>query len=93
LAGQLQPGDIVEGDRYWARYYAGLGFSLADPPRFSSQDKSYVVVERGRRADPTAVACVDENKLAQAGGQVVYHWPVARAEESAHVVVYALTRQ
>ncbi len=95
LAQRVQPGDIVEDDHCWSHYYAGLVFAENQTPAVPQghQPQCYLVMTRSKDAEIGQARQLNEAKIRDAQGQVVYHWPQTKAVEAARVVVYALPVQ
>jgi 4-amino-4-deoxy-L-arabinose transferase-like glycosyltransferase len=94
LAQHAQAGDVVEDDHCWAHFYAGKVFEEGRKPQVAPgyQPVCYIVVTRSRDPEIGRVRSLNEAKIRDAQGQIVYHWPEKTSAADARVVVYSLPR-
>jgi hypothetical protein len=96
LAEHATPWDVVEDDHTWAHYYAGYVFLEGHaPPRPANFTPTRYVVVGRRERDHVATPNqqkdpVNEKKLTEEGGHIVYSWPRQSQPGDAAVVVYAV---
>jgi 4-amino-4-deoxy-L-arabinose transferase-like glycosyltransferase len=93
LATHTNPSDLIDDDHCWAHYYANRVFQEEQPPTTPSgyRPRHYVVVNRSNdKFSLTRSTAVDEKKIQQKGGQIVYHWPERATVTQARVLVYVL---
>lgn len=92
LAHHLQPGDEVQDDHCWSHYYAGRVFEEGKlvRPRPGYEPKHYFVLTRSRDPEVMQVRDLEEARLREADGVLVYHWPSEKPVDRARVVVYAV---
>jgi hypothetical protein len=92
LAEHTELADPVVDPFCWAHYYAGRVFweGLTPPMPPGHVPTQYVVMEKSPTSEHSRLPTIHHAKALAATGQVVYHWPVDRAEKEAKVLVYAV---
>jgi hypothetical protein len=92
LAEHTQLADPVVDPFCWAHYYASRVFceGLTPPTPPGYVPTQYVVMEKSPTSEHSRLPTIHHAKALAATGQIVYHWPVEKAETEAKVLVYAV---
>jgi 4-amino-4-deoxy-L-arabinose transferase-like glycosyltransferase len=94
LAERLQPGDLVLDDHDWSHYYAGQVFLERREPEVDANCRPtcYVVITRSNDPKVATIRKGWERRLQYSKSEIVYYWPIGRAEAEARIVIHALPR-